>query len=152
MARFDFRFQHILNIRKHKENVLQEDLSQLKRSFQHEESVLWGMEDKTRECLLKLKELQTEIISIKEIIDYQNYLGSLNNDITAQKIRLESLSKEVDDVLSELVHASQERKMLEKLKERKWKEWESDVNKEEQEFMDEIASTGHERNRVKKAE
>ncbi|MBI4752997.1 flagellar export protein FliJ [Candidatus Desantisbacteria bacterium] len=146
MARFDFKFQHILNIRKHKENILQEDLSQLKRSFQHEESVLWGMEDKTRECLFKLKELQAELTSIREILDYHNYLGSLEKDIAAQKTRLESLSIEIDDTLSKLIHASQERKILEKLRERKWNEWKLEDNKEDQEFMDEIASISHERN------
>ncbi|MFH1860545.1 MAG: flagellar export protein FliJ [bacterium] len=145
MARFNFKFQHILNIKKHKENLLQEELSQLKRSFQHEESVLWGIEDKTRECLLKIKELQTGMISIQKIMDYHNFLSGLNKDIAAQKNRLESLSTEINDAISKLVHASQERKVFEKLRERKWDEFQSEVNKEEQEFMDEIASIGYER-------
>ena len=145
MARFDFKFQHILNIKKHKENLLQEGLSQLKRSFQHEESVLWRIEDKTKECLFKLKELQAGIISIQEIMDYHNFLTSLSEDIIAQKNKLESLSIEIDDAISKLVHASQERKIFEKLRERKWDEFRLEANKEEQEFMDEVASNSHER-------
>ncbi|MDI6781177.1 MAG: flagellar export protein FliJ [bacterium] len=145
MARFDFKFQHILNIKKHKENLLQEGLSQLKRSFQHEESVLWGIEDKTKECLFKLKELQAGIISIQEIMDYHNFLTSLSEDIIAQKNKLESLSMEIDDAISKLVHASQERKIFEKLRERKWDEFRIEASKEEQEFMDEVASISHER-------
>lgn len=145
MARFDFKFQHILNIKKHKEDLLQEGLSQLKRSFQHEESVLWEIEDKTKECLLKLKELQAGIISIQEIIDYHNFLISLSEDVAAQKNKLENLSTEIDDAISKLVHASQERKIFEKLRQRKWDKFRLEVNKEEQEFMDEIASTAHER-------
>ena len=145
MARFDFKFQHILNIKKHKENLLQEGLSQLKRSFQHEESVLWRIEDKTKECLFKLKELQAGIISIQEIMDYHNFLTSLSEDIIAQKNKLERLSTEIDDAISKLVHASQERKIFEKLRERKWDEFRLEANKEEQEFMDEVASNSHER-------
>ncbi len=145
MARFDFKFQHILNIKKHKENLLQEGLSQLKRSFQHEESVLWGIEDKTKECMFKLKELQAGVISIQEIMDYHNFLASLSEDILAQKNKLERLSTEIDDAISKLVNASQERKIFEKLRERKWNEFRIEANKEEQEFMDEVALTRHER-------
>ncbi len=145
MARFDFKFQHILNVKKHKENLLQEGLSQLKRLFQQEESVLWEIEDKTKEYLLKLKELQAGVISIQEIMDYHNFLISLNKDIIAQKNKLENLSTEIDDAISKLVHASQERKIFEKLRERKWNEFWLEANKEEQEFMDEVASIGHER-------
>ncbi|MBU0700796.1 flagellar export protein FliJ [bacterium] len=145
MARFDFKFQHILNIKKHKENLLQEELSQLKRSFQHEESVLWEIEDKTNECLFKIKELQAGIISIQKIMDYHNFLSGLNKDIAAQKNRLKHISTEIDDAISKLIHASQERKIFEKLRERKWDEFRLEVNKEEQEFMDEIASISYER-------
>ncbi|MBI5411316.1 MAG: flagellar export protein FliJ [Nitrospirae bacterium] len=145
MARFDFKFQHILNIKKHKENLLQEGLSQLKRLFQDEESVLWGIEDKTKECLFKLKELQAGIISIQEIIDYHNFLTSLSEDITVQKNKLEQLSGEIDEAVSKLIHASQERKIFEKLRQRKWDEFRIEAGKEEQEFMDEVASSGHER-------
>ncbi|MBI4778565.1 flagellar export protein FliJ [Candidatus Desantisbacteria bacterium] len=145
MARFDFKFQHILNIKKHKENLLQEELSQLKRLFQHEESVLWGIEDQTKKCLFKLKELQAGMISIQEIMDYHNFLISLSEDITAQKNKLESLSTEIDGAISKLVHASQERKIFEKLRQKKWDEFRIEAGKEEQEFMDEVASIGHER-------
>jgi flagellar FliJ protein len=145
MARFDFKFQHILNIKKHKENLLQEGLSQLKRSFQDEEFVLWGIEDKTKECLFKLKELQEGIISIQEIIDYHNFLNLLSEDIASQKNKLERLSAEIDEAVSKLIHASQERKIFEKLKQRKWDRFRIEDGKEEQEFMDEVASIGHER-------
>jgi flagellar FliJ protein len=147
MPRFEFKFQPILNIKSYRENILQENLANLRRKYQSEEHKLWQLEEKTEEYMFKLREVQTGVTSIEEILAYHNYLLRLGEDINAQKKRLDELSKEIDKALSELVKASQEKRIFEKLKERKLQAFQTEMEKQDQEFMDEIAANIYERKR-----
>lgn len=140
MPRFKFSLQRVLEIRKHKEELLKNELVTLRREHTHEESILRELETKHIEQLNEIRKRQScPNISSEEMLRYYLYLERLDNDIERQQTKLLELEQKVEAAKERLIKASQERKVLEKLHERKFEEWKWEQEKIEQAFLDEIA-------------
>lgn len=139
MPGFNFKLQRVLQIKKYKEDHLKTDLANLKREYLQQESILWTLEESLHEQFVILSEKQRSISnSIEEILWSYNYIMRLQEDIENQKKKLEELNKKIEEVTIKLIGASQEKQILENLKERKWTQFKLEVEKQEQEFMDEV--------------
>lgn len=140
MARFNFNLQRVLEYRIHKEDQIKTELFQIKQLYSDEETALLELEGKIDECLTRFSHKQAfKIIAIEEIIWYNNYLLGLYQLVNLRKKKMEDLLIKIEEIRQKLIKASQEKRVLEKLKERRLVEFNQDVDKVEQIFLDEIA-------------
>ncbi|HAV43547.1 TPA: flagellar export protein FliJ [bacterium] len=140
MPRFKFKLERVFEVRKHKEELLKNELAAVRRDYTHEESIFRELIMEHREHLDQIRKRQTSPdISCEEMLWYYAYLKHLNNRIERQNVRLQELRRKIEEVKERLIKASQERRVLERLRERRLEEFKLEQEKIEQAFLDEIA-------------
>lgn len=87
------------------------------------------------------REKKSAGLSISEAILYQNGLRVLEQDIQRETEKLAKIRKEEEAKRAEVVAAKQETSSLEKLREKKLDQYHSEVQKAEEQFIDEFVST-----------
>ncbi len=141
MPGFNFKLQRVLQVKKHKQDQFKTQLANLKREYLQQESILWTLEESLQEQFVILIEKQKKLTNTIEILWSYNYIIKLREDIESQKKKLEELNKKIKEMTTKLIGASQEKQILENLKQRKWTQFKLEVEKQEQEFMDEVGIT-----------
>ncbi|MEW5768006.1 MAG: flagellar export protein FliJ [bacterium] len=142
---FRFRFQRILEIREHKEEVLRGELAEARRRLSQQEQLVERIKKAHLDCLDELRQRKKKGIFPEEIRWYQRYLNKLLLDIAAAEGKQESLSKEVEAARERLVKASQDRRIMERLKERALERYKEEEALKEQNFLDELGIAIHHR-------
>lgn len=150
MPKFDPRFQRLAQVKKYKEDQIKIELANLKREYIHQESILWTLEENLREQLAILSEKQKKLTyPLREILWSYNYITVLHEDIENQKKKLEELDKKINQVTTKLITASQEKRIMENLNKRRFIQFKLEIEKQEQEFMDEVGITRYGREQIK---
>lgn len=122
---------------------------QLKNQSQELAKLLRNLEDEE----LRLKDLNTELSSLydevlrrtidgcsaKELRDYNRYLDKLTQEMQTQKRNIESIQEKIEELQVQLMELSKEKKVLEKLREKRYLKHTQDQAREEQKLLDEIA-------------
>ncbi|MDI6793161.1 MAG: flagellar export protein FliJ [bacterium] len=140
---FRFRFQRILEIREHKEEVLRGELSEAKRKLSQQEQVVSSLNEAHLNCLDELRQRKKTGIIPEEIRWYQRYLNKLLVEIASEEKKQENLSKEVDAARQRLVKASQDKRVMERLKDRALERYKEEEALKEQDFLDELGISIH---------
>ncbi|MBU0899772.1 flagellar export protein FliJ [bacterium] len=138
MPRFRFRLQRLLEVRKHFEELLISELAVSKRRYLNEEEVLNSLKELVGVNLKRLKKKQERITSVEEIILSYHYLHQLDHQIIIQKESLKKIQEEINLITEKLIKASQKKKVVEKLKERRLNEHKKLLEKIEQGVLDEV--------------
>lgn len=138
MQKFKFRLQTVLDQRKAIEDKLLGELGELRYREQEEFAKLESLHR-------ELKGLWQRVTSkpsctLAELRDADAYAQALADDIKVQELTIENLRRQIDEKLAEVVEASKDRKLIEKLKEKHYKEYQREVAAVEQKFLDELAS------------
>jgi flagellar FliJ protein len=131
MKRFEFRLQRLLQIRETKEKEIQNELARLV-SIQNmermkQEQYRRGIAEQQAKFTGKIKAGR---YSYSEAVMFERYVDFAQNVIRDQQKRIEAMEPEIRKVRERLVEASRERKVVERLKERRWNEYLYDVNRE----------------------
>ena len=138
MARFKFRLEQVLKYRSQLED-------QASLAFGQARSALAAQAE-------KLKQLETNLES-QESMPYRsaqeywlrgNFIRSLREDIAEAELARQRLELLVERRRHEMVKASQERQLLDKLKEKQAERYAHEQEIKEQNNLDEIASIRHE--------
>lgn len=140
MARFKFKLQALLNIKTQMEDSLKNELGKALHKLEHEKSVLKKIEDDRDKCIDRFNDKSSQGISIGRLKEYTVFISHLRDKMVRQKDNINYAQKNVDNYREQLVKIVQERKILEKLKEKKYQEYLKEQLKEEQKFADEIVS------------
>lgn len=142
MAKFIFKLQSVLNIKKQQEDSKKNELGKAIRALDAEKRKLADLEDTLESTVKKFNE-KTRKATVNELIKYNEYLSLLNSRIRTQKENVNNAALYVDKVREELIIAVKERKILDKLKEKKYEEFLTEQKKLEQKTNDEIVSYNH---------
>lgn len=136
-----FKFQSILNLRKHHED-------QCRTRFKEEQTKLWRIDEElnTLEAVKKQREAEAEqlsvgVISLEHLLSGSKYLAYLRQkqeETTARRVRQ---AEEVEQARTILVKARKETKVMEKLKEKMAQAEAEERLRQEQKTLDEIAIT-----------
>ena len=118
MARFVFRFQPVLSLKKQLEDNQKNELGKAVRRFEDEKDVLNRIESNQQECLSAMRLQASNRISVKTLQEYNVFLGHLRQNIQAQKESVKIAEEAVDQRRLELIQAVKERETLDKLKEK----------------------------------
>lgn len=140
MAAFKYRMQNILDIKEKLED-------QQKMEYAKANAALKKEQDKLEELLLrrsnyqtKLREKQHGILDLDEIYFLKNAIISMSSMINAQLRIIASAQSRVDEEREKLNAAMQDRKMHEKLREKAFDEFKTELIYKEGKETDELVA------------
>lgn len=142
MAKFIFRLEAVLNVKRQKEENIKNELGKAIQRLEAEKQKLARLERSKEEIIAEFND-KTKKTTVQKLIEFNAYLSLLKSKIIHQKERVNKAVLDVDKIREELVKAVQERKILEKLKEKKYDEYLIEQKKLEQKTNDEIVSYKH---------
>lgn len=143
MKRFRFKLETLLDVKKRKEERVQQELAM-------KVSQISSVKDKMGELHRSLKELQasqkhsrdnvTDIFSLKLSVSFRH---KLKQDLLASARKIDDLSAESFEIQQRLIEATREKRALELIKEKEFSAWRKEFLHREQEFIDDISQKMH---------
>lgn len=134
--KFNFKLESVLNLKNYKTKEAEDSLVQAVTIRQKKEVTIISQNNYLREINSTLKNK----MSLQDIQTLHYHKKSVENDIK----KLENEKNKILEIENlrrkNLSEAMKEEKVLEKLKDKKFNQYKEDLKKEENEFMDEIAS------------
>ncbi len=140
-----FKLEPVLSHRNLIEENLKKELAEFKKLFGSERNKLRAYFSYRGRLIGELEQMQEDGIVASTLILYTRYITCLESDITKQKIKLTETKHLLSNKTKELVEAMRDRKMIEKLKEKRLKLFKQEIIRTEQDFMDEVAVNGFKR-------
>ncbi|MCX7710687.1 MAG: flagellar export protein FliJ [Clostridia bacterium] len=140
MAKFVFKFQPLLDLKTQMEDSLKNELGKAIQKLEQEKEVLRTMETEREECIRQFNEKSSQGIVVERLKEYNLYISHLKERMEKQKENIKAAQKNVDKVREQLIKVVQERKMLDKLKEKKLEEYKKEQLVQEQKVIDEVVS------------
>ena len=137
---FKFKFEAILNLKVRMEDMKKAELRRISKELEDEKEKLKTLMQEREVLYEKVREKSSRGITKQELITFNNYVSVLKRKITNQKSVIFEISTRLDKVRQELVKVSQEKKMFEILKEKKYDEYMKEYYKKEQEVVDNLIS------------
>ena len=130
MKKFTFSLQKLLDIREAKEKEIKHELMKV-LGIQNKERVL---QENLRNNITKYESEHSEklrkgVFSPEEAISLMRYVDAARNAIVEAQRRIDDMQPVVDEVRARLVTASREKKIVEKLKERKFDKYMYEFNR-----------------------
>ncbi|KPU44691.1 flagellar biosynthesis chaperone [Oxobacter pfennigii] len=142
MAGFVFRLQKVLEHRMRLEDEKKQAFVKSRQEYLKELDVLNTLKDKLDECLSCGWKNSMNIFSY---ISKQNYIVFMEDNIEDQEKRLSVLETIMERKKTEFNESQKNRKVLEKLKEKAYKEYMQEQDRVEQQQNDEFALYGYTR-------
>lgn len=140
MAKFKFNLQTVLKLKEQLEQNAKNNLGKATKVLEQEEKALEELFVYKEELIKSFKEKSKQGTNVQELINHNNYLLKLNKRIKNQNQNVDIARRNVDKQRQVLVEASREKKVLEKLREKKFEEYMKEEYKKEQKITDEIVS------------
>lgn len=138
MKKFNFPFQFLLKYRERKEKRLKRELAEMVKRWEEERKLLGELKGEEMECQMELKKKrECGKVEIPYVLLYQSYLEELNRKVGKEKMKLKELYIRMENKKRKLTLASKEKKVVEKLKRKRWLEFVNYVEKTEQDMIDE---------------
>jgi len=139
MAKLKFRLQTVLNYKTQQEENKKNELGKAIQQLEAEKKKLRILEGQLAKLVNEFNE-SAKKTTVTKLIEYNGFLSVLNKRIKAQKENVNLKAQIVDKIREELLEAVKERKILDKLKEKKLQEFFIETKKDEQKINDEIVS------------
>ncbi|TYQ13160.1 UNVERIFIED_CONTAM: flagellar FliJ protein [Acetivibrio alkalicellulosi] len=140
MGNFIFRLQSLLNVKKQIEESLKNELGKAVLEYENQKNTLNQIENEKEELIGHINDETKKGILISVLRDYRKHIEYMNDRVKAQKEKVMMAGNNVDKYREELIKAAKEKQILEKLREKKYTEYQKEQLKKEQNFNDEIAA------------
>lgn len=140
MNKFGFRLESVLNLRTQLEDNAKNSLARATIELMKQKNCLEELDDISNSSMDSLNSEVDQGIPVYKLKSYNNYLSFLKIKIRNQKENVNNAQKDVDIHREDLVKAMQDRKIIEKLKEKKYQDYTKEQNKAEQILIDELNS------------
>lgn len=140
MARFLYRMQNILDIKYKLEESAKQEYADARMRLNEEEEKLAKLNIRKKEYYEDyLRALEGKLV-YREIEDCSNAVDYMEDAIEKQNEIIKKRSKELEKARAKLNQVMQERKMHEKLKEKKFDEFIAELNAAENKETDQVVS------------
>ncbi len=136
---FRFRFDKVLRVRQIRETMARQVFARAQRQVQEIEENIARHRHEADELEQGLMERMASGLMATELRQCRNYIGYLDDEITALDRRLDEARQVADLRREELLGALKELKIMERLREIEKARYEDSERKRETQFMDEIA-------------
>lgn len=139
MKKFQYRLEALLKMKKHFENEKQKEHALSLKRVQTQENNLSEIELEKNNNLLKLNNKLNGSLSVAEMLVYGRYMIKLKRNRFSGEQMLGALKKQEKEKRSELLEATKEKKVQEKLKEKQHEIYNDKLKLLENKENDEIA-------------
>lgn len=143
MKKFVFKLQPLLSVKMQMEDNLKNELGKAIQELERNNELLKFIENKKEAYINKFNSKTRGKTLLKDLREYSTYILHLNSKLEQQKENVKSAQKNVDKIREELTEVMKERRVLEKLREKKYKQFLNEQLKEEQKLSDEIVNYKH---------
>lgn len=140
------RFDPLLRYREFLEETMKHELAEVLEVLEMEERKLFALEEICRQAIEELKERQERTVPPHEIFMYHSYLQQITHDMEIQRRKVAEATKIYNDRESALISASQNKKVVEKVRDNELIRKKEGVKKEDKKTMNEIGSNRYLRN------
>ncbi|MBN2072710.1 MAG: flagellar export protein FliJ [Actinobacteria bacterium] len=137
--KFKFNLQSVLNLREFKRDLLRQDLANIMVELNNEKVKLSCLVEEFERNRDRLMEELLNNDNSKTIFYYRDYLNFLEKKIADERRIVEILEEAVLKKRKEIGDAEKEKKVVEKIKERKLDRYESDMKSKLQKNADEFS-------------
>ncbi|WP_457576602.1 flagellar export protein FliJ [Desulfomarina sp.] len=138
-----FQFDAILNYRKRLEDLAVNRLKEAQNGLRIVLLKQKNEEDQLSQLIDDLDNLQKEPISILDLIHYENRIHFMKKNISAIRKTVKEKTDLVELERKNLLQKTQERQIMESLKESQNRAWQEYLNRKEMAMLDELAVTRH---------
>lgn len=139
MRKFVFRLESIRRLRAGVEREKRREFAAAAAAYNRERHELVRLEREAEEKRGALRKELDGPCRLEKLRNMENYLLRLQETVVAQRQRTEEAWHFMEVKRRELVEASRERKVMDKLRERQLEEYLYELAREEQSFLDEVA-------------
>lgn len=140
MAKFVFKMEQLLNIKRQLEESVKNDLAKAIREIEKQKQILNNMQSNKEEHIRDIREQMLRGISVQKLKEFNSFISAYENKIIKQKKVLSDVEFTADKIRERLVQVVKEKKMLEILREKKLAEFKYNEQKKEEVILGEIAS------------
>jgi flagellar FliJ protein len=140
MAKFFYSMQNILDIKLKLEESAKQEYADARHRLNEEEDKLQGLRDRKAEYLTAYQNAILGNLDFLEIEECSHAIDVMDDLIELQNEEVKKASKELEKARQKLNQVMQERKMHEKLKEKKFDEFLVELNASENKETDEVVS------------
>lgn len=142
MRRFKFRLQSVLNIKEKKLEDERLKLGEIISTLEAQKDVLLELSDKKENLKNRLNAtLENSILDIQFVVGYKNYLERLEQDIKTQFEIIKKTQIELEEQQIQVNEAYKEVKVLEKLKEKQYKNFLFEYEQNQIKELDDITNS-----------
>ena len=142
---YRFNLQVLLDYRKRIEEGLQIECSLIQKELETARQVLLSCQQEKVRYEEELAEKESREVNLHESVLYRDYLRGMRKKIEELKNRVATKKIELDKKQEELLAATKNRKVLEKVKEKHAKEFMNEMEKKERRFVDEVGIRRYQR-------
>lgn len=140
LAKFVFKMQQLLNIKKQLEDTIKNQLGAAIRKLEKEKEYLKKLESEKMHHINCIRQSMQEGISVHKLLEFNVFLDSFEHKINNQKKVINDAKVVADKIRERLVQVVKEKKMLEILREKKLQDHRISEQRKEQLALGEIAN------------
>jgi len=140
MAAYRFKLQKLLDFRTNIEEEKKNQLGLALKRLEQEKARLSELKARQREMDKVYKEKTSQGIAVNELKLLMNYIDYYKRGIKEQRTRIKMAEDYASACREELIKATQEKKMIEKLKEIDYSKYLYEEQKKEEKFIDDLVS------------
>lgn len=140
MAKFIFSMQSLLSLKSRMEEQKKQEFGKAMGKLEEEREVLSKLKTEKHTVILGFKDGISNKVNPQDFQNINNYIEFLKKKIAIQMNVIIKAEKEVEKKRKALIEATKERKMLDKIKEKKYEQYIEEEKKQEQKIIDEIVS------------
>ncbi|MGD9201181.1 MAG: flagellar export protein FliJ [Chitinispirillia bacterium] len=139
MKRFEFNLQPLLDKRNREEEEIKMELARKNIQIQDLGQEIHKLKtelEKFQNDQKKTRENTSDLLSLKFSVSYRN---KLKLDILDKGKDFQTFEKQQREIRQRLIHATQQKRAIELIKEKKYKEWLKEYQHREQVFIDDVS-------------
>lgn len=144
---YKFKMMNILNYKEQLEREKKDEFSSVSTLY-HKEMEMLGALEKEKVSAIQNQNLSKKSNDINEIKAYQKYIDSLTDKILIQMKLVKKISDDLEVAKKEMLVAMQEKKVMEKLKEKDYQNYLNDEKRVEEKMIDGIVTFKSHRDRL----
>jgi len=138
MKRFDFKLEKVLGHRGVREAQKKRLFAEAQRAIATQREQIRIIEGEIHKQMAELRTRCVENVDVRDVVARRLYTSYLQSAAALANETLASLRGQLEVRRKELVQASKEKKVLERVREKRFREHVYEMDREEQRFIDEL--------------
>ncbi len=146
MGPFQFRLETLLKVRRMKEEQAAVMLAAATAALIAEQDRLRALETAMADHIADYRRTLAGPVAVTTLKTFRDFNDKLKGDIDLQQVRVETAAQERRRCLTVLEEAARDRKLAEKLREKRFAQYQAEALREEQKLLDELGLQAFSRN------